>query len=199
MCRFSALSRFKASSSVGVLVRSTSSISADLAARLARLLRGRGHPSYVVNMGRLNEAKLGNFPDIDIWVVVGCPRAIFDTMELGYCLLTPFELLCAMGMYTRFLSCIAFRYDFWSARYVLDSRTLLSTLASGSLGAPEPDGSCCEEQTLALRDDFSMISVRSKVFHGVSPGRPDEVEECFSMPGQILSGQHGVPRSYVNT
>lgn len=102
-CRFSALSKMTASSCVGILVHSTSCTSADLASRLSQFLHKKGHPAYVINMGRLNEAKLGNFPDIDIWVVVGCPRSIFNKVELGYRLLTPFELLCATEVYPKIM------------------------------------------------------------------------------------------------
>lgn len=56
---------------------------------------------------------------------------------------------------------------------------------------------CSEDQALALRDNFSIISLESKSFRGVPHDRSEE-SVSDSPVNQILPGQDGIPRSYRN-
>ncbi|PJF16696.1 putative diphthamide biosynthesis protein [Paramicrosporidium saccamoebae] len=69
--RYSVISSLSSNCSIGILVHSTLKVFADLALELAATSRSHGHPTYVVSVGRLSPMKLGNFPDIEAWVVVG--------------------------------------------------------------------------------------------------------------------------------
>lgn len=56
--------------------------------------------------------KLANFPEIRFWVIIGCSKTVFVSDEYYSILLTPFEALCALGMYvlsgsSRFINCLS--------------------------------------------------------------------------------------------
>lgn len=41
---------------------------------LRLLIKNSGRKSYTFAMGKLNVAKLANFPEIDVFVMVACPE-----------------------------------------------------------------------------------------------------------------------------
>lgn len=49
-------------------------------------------------MNKLNEAKLKNFPEIDVYVVISCPKSCFyEYSEFYKVILLPYELQIAFG------------------------------------------------------------------------------------------------------
>lgn len=45
----------------------------------------------------INEAKLGNFPEIDAFVIISCyNNSIIDEKQFYKLVITPFDLVCAM-------------------------------------------------------------------------------------------------------
>jgi diphthamide biosynthesis protein 2 len=45
-----------------------------LLAHLRRIIKRAGRKSYTVCVGKLNPAKLGNFAEVQAWVLVACPE-----------------------------------------------------------------------------------------------------------------------------
>lgn len=60
--------------------------------RLRTLVRGAGKRCYVMSMGRVAPAKLANFPEVDVFVLVACAQtALVDSKEYYAPVITPFE------------------------------------------------------------------------------------------------------------
>ena len=57
-----------------------------------------GKVPYVLAMGKPSPAKLGNFLDLDAFVLVACPEnSLLDSKEFHVPVVTPHELLLALG------------------------------------------------------------------------------------------------------
>jgi len=64
---------------------------------LQSLIRGAGKKSYLFVVGKLNEPKLSNFGEIDLFVLVACPlNSMFDSTGYYRDVVTPFELSMAI-------------------------------------------------------------------------------------------------------
>ena len=61
--------------------------------RLKSLLRKSGKKHYTFVIGKLNVAKLANFMEIDIYVLVAChENSLLDSTEFYRPVITPYEL-----------------------------------------------------------------------------------------------------------
>ncbi|XP_075791903.1 LOW QUALITY PROTEIN: 2-(3-amino-3-carboxypropyl)histidine synthase subunit 2 [Pelodiscus sinensis] len=83
--------------------------------RLRDVLHRAGKRSYTLAMGKLSPAKLANFLEVDVFVLVACPQnSLLDSRDFYRPVVTPYELE---------LACNPARE--WSSRYVTDFRDLL--------------------------------------------------------------------------
>ena len=65
---------------------------------LKELIIAAGKRPYVLAMGKPSPAKLGNFLDLDVFVLVACPEnSLLETRDFHVPVVTPFELLLAMS------------------------------------------------------------------------------------------------------
>jgi len=116
MKRFYLVERIKDAQIVGILV-ATLSVSRylEMVNRLKVLLNHAGKKYYVFSVGKINVAKLSNFPDVDVFVLVSCPESvIFDSSEYYHPIVTPYEVE---------LACDQDRE--WTGKVVLDFSSLL--------------------------------------------------------------------------
>lgn len=116
MKRYYAIERAKDAGVVGILV-GTLGVASYLAIidRLKESIRRAGKKSYMFAMGKLNVAKLANFMEIDIYVLVACPEnSLLDSSEFYRPVVTPFEMEMA---------CNSSRE--WTGEYVTDFKDLL--------------------------------------------------------------------------
>ncbi len=73
----------------------------DVIEQLKKLITGAGKKYYVFVVGKLNVAKLANFQEIDIFVIVACPEnTLIDSKQFFKPIVTPFELQLALGRYS---------------------------------------------------------------------------------------------------
>ncbi|VDM33141.1 unnamed protein product [Hydatigera taeniaeformis] len=96
--RYFLMEKVKSAKRIGILV-GTFSVPRylDILARLKCLLRRANKPYTTVFVGRINEPKLMNLPDLDAFVLVACPQASFyDDSNLLVPVVTPFELECVL-------------------------------------------------------------------------------------------------------
>eukprot|EP00301_Raphidiophrys_heterophryoidea_P024860 c8198_g1_i1.p1 GENE.c8198_g1_i1~~c8198_g1_i1.p1 ORF type:complete len:498 (+),score=109.91 c8198_g1_i1:41-1495(+) len=94
MKRFNLIQRAIDANVIGILI---STLAVDGFVQVAQALRDKIHQSgrraYTVVVGKLNEAKLANFSDIEIFVVVACRlNTVVDCKNFLQPLITPFEL-----------------------------------------------------------------------------------------------------------
>lgn len=59
-----------------------------------------GKKSYTMVVGKINPAKLANFPEIELWTVIACTEnTLMDSKEYYRPFITPFELAQALSAY----------------------------------------------------------------------------------------------------
>ncbi|PFX33545.1 2-(3-amino-3-carboxypropyl)histidine synthase subunit 2-like [Stylophora pistillata] len=83
--------------------------------RLKQVVKLAGKKSYLFVMGKLNVAKMANFMEVDVFVLVACPEnTLIDSQEFYKPIVTPFEME---------LACLRTRE--WTGDYITDFRELL--------------------------------------------------------------------------
>ncbi|CAH3168330.1 unnamed protein product [Pocillopora meandrina] len=83
--------------------------------RLKQVIKLAGKKSYLFVMGKLNVAKMANFMEVDVFVLVACPEnTLIDSQEFYKPIVTPFEME---------LACLRTRE--WTGDYITDFRELL--------------------------------------------------------------------------
>ncbi|XP_072947417.1 2-(3-amino-3-carboxypropyl)histidine synthase subunit 2 [Epargyreus clarus] len=70
----------------------------DIISRMKQLCRVNGKKSYIVSVGKPNVAKLANFPEIDIYVMIACPENdLYDNRDFYKPIVYPYELEVALN------------------------------------------------------------------------------------------------------
>ncbi|XP_070708711.1 2-(3-amino-3-carboxypropyl)histidine synthase subunit 2 [Pempheris klunzingeri] len=116
MKRYYAIERAKDANVVGILVGTLGVADyLTIIQQLKETIRRAGKKSYMFAMGKLNVAKLANFLEIDIFVLIACPEnSLLDSSEFYKPVVTPFEMEVACNKKRE-----------WSEEYVTDFRHLL--------------------------------------------------------------------------
>ena len=70
--RYAALSRARSADVFGILVSSPSPAQLPLLRHIRARIRERRKKSYTVSVGKVNPQKLGNFAEVECWVLVAC-------------------------------------------------------------------------------------------------------------------------------
>lgn len=88
----------------------------DVLKRCKALVRARNKKYFTFSMStyfifvmidNLSEAKLGNFPEIEVYVIISCYNsAIIDEKQYYKLMITPFDLLFALDEVERFSSTV---------------------------------------------------------------------------------------------
>ncbi len=83
--------------------------------RMKKLCALAGKKTYTFVMGKLNVAKLANFMEVDVYVLVACPQnSLLDSSEFYRPVITPYELEMACNQ----------KRD-WTGQLITDFRSLL--------------------------------------------------------------------------
>ncbi|RMX51186.1 hypothetical protein pdam_00004083 [Pocillopora damicornis] len=100
--------------------------------RLKQVIKLAGKKSYLFVMGKLNVAKMANFMEVDVFVLVACPEntlidsqssSLSKLLEFYKPIVTPFEMeLACLRWYDMFL---IYRTREWTGDYITDFRELL--------------------------------------------------------------------------
>lgn len=122
MQRYYMVEKMRSASVVGILV-GTLGVSqyVDLVDRVKQLLIAAGKKYYTIVVGKPNPAKLANFIEIEVYVLIACPEnTLLDSADYYQSIVTPFELEVALN-----------EAQEWTGEYVTDFRELLHrTVAS---------------------------------------------------------------------
>eukprot|EP00753_Platysulcus_tardus_P001225 PLAT11185.1.p1 GENE.PLAT11185.1~~PLAT11185.1.p1 ORF type:complete len:534 (+),score=235.17 PLAT11185.1:116-1603(+) len=99
MKRFYHVQKARDASIVGILVGTLGVARYLDALQLVRkLVDASGRKAYVFVVGKINVAKLANFAEVDVFVLVACPRnSLLDSRDFYRPIITPFELEMAVG------------------------------------------------------------------------------------------------------
>ena len=95
--------------------------------RLRRKIEGSGRRSYTFSVGRITPAKLANFPEVDVFVLVSCPQcSLLDSREFYAPVVTPYEAELALE-----------GGNAWPGNYSLDFNFLSQKVEEEALGGGE--------------------------------------------------------------
>ncbi|XP_067846180.1 2-(3-amino-3-carboxypropyl)histidine synthase subunit 2 isoform X2 [Heptranchias perlo] len=148
MKRYYMIERAKDAQVVGILV-GTLGVADYLSTidHLKRIIKQAGKKSYTFVMGKLNAAKLANFLEVDIYVLVACPEnSLLDSSEFYRPVITPYEMEVACNQARE-----------WTGEYITDFRDLLP-------------GACChvefpDETFNGEETDVSLITGGLRATH----------------------------------
>ena len=111
----------------------------EMVNRLKKVLKQSGKKFYTFVIGKINPAKLANFMEIDMFVLIACPEnSLIDSKEFYKPIVTPYEMEIA---------CL--RERSWTGDYVTDFRDLLPG-SDFFVKAEEEDGSDEDEPEYSL-------------------------------------------------
>lgn len=116
MKRYYLIEKAKDASIVGILIGTLGVANyMDILNRLKILIKKAGKKSYVFIVGKINVAKLANFMEIDVFVLIACAEnTLLDSSEYYKPVLTPFEMEIACN-----------RDREWTGDYPTEFRDLL--------------------------------------------------------------------------
>ncbi|KAM8930108.1 2-(3-amino-3-carboxypropyl)histidine synthase subunit 2 [Pelodytes ibericus] len=158
MKRFYLIEKARDAQVVGILV-GTLGVSDYLSAlrHLKDVIRLAGKKSYILSMGKLNPAKLANFPEVDIFVLVACPEnSLLDSSGFYRPVVTPDEMEVACNPARE-----------WSGYCIMDYRELLPGGAA-HVEFPEIDPSESD------RTDVSLITGGLRSVRLLAAETPDQ-------------------------
>lgn len=158
-----------------------------LVAHLKSAIETAGKRAYEFIVGKINVPKLANFPEIDAFVLVGCPETtIIDSKDHLRPIVTPYEALLALGP----------EENEWTGNYVLDADELL--------GLPVAQIDANETETPGVADGTVVASSAAvaRVFDGASNHLLSRTFQGLEImergaPSRIQQGQRGIASSYV--
>lgn len=175
MRRYAAVQKARDASVVGLLVGTLGVQSyLPLLAHLRQLLSGRrpgakksttrggqGRKVYTISVGKLSPAKLANFQEIDIFVLLACPEnSLVDAVdptgsrskEFYKPIVTPYEMMLALD-----------ESRSWTGSYVLEMNRLAEEAAQADAGPQKEDdgdgsGDDSEDELDGGRPHFSLVT-----------------------------------------
>jgi diphthamide biosynthesis protein 2 len=204
--RYGGVSKVKDAEIIGIIVGSmglgegTTNLLID---RLQKLIVASGRKYYTFVMGRLNEAKLCNFPEIDLYCFISNEdEAMIKPKTFHVPVLTPYELELGLGAHD------------WSAKYLSSScreytsantEELVLRLEGMKVDRIDVDASDCAEQTI----EYNSALIRQNdnreltVFQSAAAVRFLEREYQgleYKVPVDsdlsVKEGQYGIAASY---
>ncbi|RPD58166.1 diphthamide biosynthesis protein [Lentinus tigrinus ALCF2SS1-7] len=116
MRRYAVVQRARDADVIGILVGTLGVANyLPLISHLRDIIKRAHKKSYTLSVGKINPAKLGNFLEIECFVLVACPEnSLLDAKEFLRPIVTPYELELALQP-----------TQTWTGRYVLDFEQLL--------------------------------------------------------------------------
>jgi len=182
----------------------------EMVTKLKKTLKDSGKRFYSFVVGKINPAKLANFMEIDIFVLVACPEnSLIDSKEFYKPIITPYELEIA---------CLKGRE--WTGDYLTDFRDLLPgsqhfvdyneensedepeySLITGKLRTNNNDSeSICTD--LATRNESnSLVTAPAKSASEYLATRTWQGLQIQSGKTEVVSaveGRSGIAMNYVN-
>ncbi|KAI0804663.1 putative diphthamide synthesis protein-domain-containing protein [Irpex lacteus] len=178
MRRYAVVQRARDADVFGILVGTLGVASyLPLISRLRSLLARHRKKSYTITVGKLNPAKLGNFLEIECFVLVACPEnSLVEAKEFLRPIITPYELEIALQDEPQ-----------WTGRYELDFGKLAledSTETNGDRERPEDEDEDKDED----RPTFSLITgqYRQAKRYGVAAEDKGKDNEAGEDPSALV-------------
>ncbi|KAH0474840.1 MAG: uncharacterized protein KVP18_003521 [Porospora cf. gigantea A] len=183
--RMGSIEKLRPPQRVGLLVTSLATARLnETRTALRQLLRSRGYSTYTVAVGSVNDAKVGNFPEvrgwplftqIDAWVVLACPVTTLEILKY-------FRLHVDKPIVTLWEMMVALDETEWSTQQSLN----IWEVSIPEI-RPEHSGSdalvSLGPQSITLASHDNLVPWTERVFHGIdyaTPTQPATLEEGMS-------------------
>ena len=172
---------------VGILIGTLSaSQRVPMLVAIKRLIRTTGRKYYVFVMGKLNAAKLANFTEVGVYVLLGSSEhALLDSKDFYRPVVTPYELHLALSPGAE-----------WTGEYILDYARLLDRLPSDELNTADVGGADGkrrkegQDRSAEEEDEEDEEPVFSVLTGRLLPRRkPAVAEEAAGVGGRGGSGE----------
>lgn len=133
---------------------------------IKNILKQQGIKTYILSVGKINPAKLANFPEIDIFVLITCPEnEVFESRDFLKPLLLPYEVELAFNT-SRTLQteyCMDFRQILPGGMVYKEFKPSVDSdvsLITGELRAAEPDTACVNEMNaLVIKTSGAVAAI----------------------------------------
>ena len=196
--RYYLMMKTKDAERVGIVVATTAVQGyGAMVQRLKTVIRAAGKRPYVFYVGKLNPAKLANFPEMDALVLVASPEtcAAVDTGEYWKPLITPME--CEIALV---------KGRTWTGQYNFDFRPLLATaLPEAPLRLGKGGDSDDEEEishsltagTLAVRSAGTVMALSAgEVMMTTRTFKGLDLSEGLDRSLDLVQGRVGIASGY---
>jgi hypothetical protein len=177
------------------IVSGTLGVSGNLAAveRCKSVIEWASKRWYSFVVGKASPSKLGNFAEIDVFVLVACPQnALLDSKDYMRPIITPFELEVAMGL-----------RDWFMAPYSADFADVLRStphfLKSSSADCADKEFAISERGAWSvgvLSKGSAADFLRSKRWIGLDPNGDSDGNTVEKLPAHLGTGRSGVAGRY---
>jgi len=138
MRRYYLVQKAKDAETIGIIVGTLGvAYYLEIIEHLKKIIKVAEKKYYTFLVGKINVAKLANFPEIDIFVIVACPEnSLLESSEFYKPIINPFELEIAFV-----------RGKEWSGEYISDFSKLLPGMTQEVKKEEEDNGIQEEEET----------------------------------------------------
>ena len=175
----------KSAATVGILLVAAggpTTLGRTLAQRLETLLTKNGRNHYRFVVGQPTQEKLGNFPEVECYVLLSGPEQFtWDVQDLMVPICTPFELEVALGARR------------WTGEYITDLEELLLSAPMTHLLSAMPANDEVLVQSLGKSRIKSFTTVEAVA---TAPVQQASNKSSRQKPASITPGLHGVPWKY---
>ncbi|GLV36925.1 Diphthamide biosynthesis 2 [Carabus blaptoides fortunei] len=209
--RYFFIEKIKDSHTIGIVI-STLAVRnyLKIIERIKTLAKIHSKKHYIISVGKPTVAKLANFPEVDIFVVIGCAmNEIYENRDYYKPIVTPYDIEAALNPK---LEDAHFSYDF---NNLVDNELDVSSLSdlqssdvsllTGQIRYVNSETSvvqanATEEQQITLREDFKLqVSdnygagfLTNRSWKGLEPNLGQNA------PQLATTGRKGVAQGYVN-
>lgn len=195
--RFALMSKVQDAQRIGI-VPGTLGISGntEVIERCKMIIKSAGKRSYVMLVGKPNPAKLANFPEIEVFVLIACPQnALLDGKEYMQAIVTPMELEAALLK----------DGDIFSSPYSADFRQVLSKELAIDKDAENADDT--NDASVAARGDWAVSVhgeggaaefLNQRFWSGLKfgEGGVDDKTDMEDLSTDVIQGQTGIASRY---
>ena len=152
MKRFSLIEKSREKQVYGILINSPTLIQfQEIFIRMKTLLKLHNKKFYTLMINNITEAKLGNFPDIEVFVILSCPNhSIYTEKEFYRLIITPYELELALDSERKWENSVVLDFNFG----------FKDTLPENKNIGEEPEEEKKEGLQVVLKDPNDKIQVR---------------------------------------
>ena len=171
------------------------------------ILKQKNKKSYILSVGKINPAKLANFPEIDAFVLITCPEnEVFDSRDFLKPILMPYEVELAFNdsreLYMQY--CMDFRQILPGGMNYVDFKASSNSdvsLITGEL-RDYSDGSTCTDKmnALAINNSAGVVAIGkagAEFLHNRSwKGVEQRLGKDAVHSAEI--GRYGLPNCYEN-